>query len=133
KAKMNSSTERRPQQSQQSHQAANEPERLDPTKMLNQPALRTSSGRIWLIVGGLFAAITGSLFIVLAMRTEGTTQLVAIVASAAVFACLVALIILRIAVKPGPTRLRAMAASMLTMAAVSLVGMWLAGVAESNA
>lgn len=30
--------------------------RLDPTKMANQPALRTSNGLVWLIMGGLFAA-----------------------------------------------------------------------------
>ena len=32
--------------------------RLDPTKMVNQPALRTSSGLSWIIVGGLFAAVS---------------------------------------------------------------------------
>ncbi len=29
----------------------------DPTKVGNQPALRTSSGAIWLVVGGILAAI----------------------------------------------------------------------------
>jgi hypothetical protein len=32
-------------------------DRRDPTLMRNQPALRTSSGRIWLVVGALMAAI----------------------------------------------------------------------------
>jgi hypothetical protein len=127
---MNSSTG--PEPPLRSQKSA-EPERLDPTKMLNQPALRTSSGRIWLVMGGLFAAITGTLFVLLAMRTEGSTQLVAVVAGSAVAVCLVVLIVVRLTVKPGAVRLRAMAASMLTMAAIALIGMWLAGVTASNA
>lgn len=32
-------------------------DRRDPTLMRNQPALRTSSGRVWLVVGALMGAI----------------------------------------------------------------------------
>src|SRR5690606_22044195 len=32
--------------------------RTDPTKMMNQPALQTSSGRIWLVMGGLFMVVS---------------------------------------------------------------------------
>ncbi len=30
----------------------------DPTRMANQPALRTSSGAVWLIVAAIFTAVS---------------------------------------------------------------------------
>ena len=40
-------------------------ERRDPTRIGDQPSLRTSGGAIWLIVGGLLAALATALLLAL--------------------------------------------------------------------
>lgn len=107
-------------------------ERPDPTKMRNQPSLRTSSGRIWLVIGGLFAALTGTLFVLLAIQTQGATRIVAIAASAAILLCFLVIVITRITVSSSTVKLRTMAIAMLSMAVIALVCMWLAGMLRAG-
>ncbi|MHB1172925.1 MAG: hypothetical protein ACYCZY_10635 [Lacisediminihabitans sp.] len=90
----------------------------DPTKVTNQPALTTSTGRIWLIVGGLFAAIALAFLIpMLALGSPG----VALFGIVAVSALYITMIVVRLSTGPGRLRLGLMASSMLAIALVSLV------------
>jgi hypothetical protein len=91
----------------------------DPTLQRNQPALTTSSGAIWLVVGGLFSAI--SLAVLIPMTTlppEG----VALRAAIAVAALYAGMVVVRFVVRPGRLRLRVLAGGMIAIAAVSLGG-----------
>ena len=90
----------------------------DPTQMRNQPSLTTSTGRIWLIVGGLFTAI--SLGVLIAMsRLEPVG--VATAAAIAVALLYLLMIAARLGVRAGRRRLAIMAAAMLTSALIALV------------
>lgn len=100
------------------------PDPLDPTKMANQPALRTSSGLIWVVFGGLFAAAAMIPLGLLAFGSDGRSQGAAIPTAALILVLYGALLVVRFAVRQGPRRLRAMAVCMLSMAAVALVGVW---------
>lgn len=97
----------------------------DPTMMKNQPALRTSSGTIWLVMGGLFAAVSLVPFGLLVFSDTSRSRVVALTAGLIVIALYAAIVVVRVAVRPRVLRLRLMAACMLTMAAVALIGAWL--------
>lgn len=99
--------------------------RPDPLRMGDQPALRTSEGRIWLVMGGLFAAVVIAAFSPLALDEERSSSGVALGAACVIAALYAAMIVVRFAVSRRVVRLRAMAACMLAMAAVGLVGMLL--------
>ena len=89
----------------------------NPTKVRNQPSLTTSTGRIWLITGGVFAAIAVAFLIpMLMLRSPG----VALFGIIAVTSFYLAMIVARLAAPPGRLRLGLMACSMLAMALVSL-------------
>lgn len=94
----------------------------DPTKMLNQPALRTSDGRIWLIVGALFLIATLVPLVALIAKQGASMQLAVIIAIGAIGLYL-AMIVTRIVTKPGVKRLRTLATFFLAMAALSLFGL----------
>ena len=50
----------------------------DPTKVTNQPSLTTSTGRIWLVVGGLFALIAAvMLFFLMPFAPHGLAAVAA--------------------------------------------------------
>ncbi|SDS78655.1 hypothetical protein SAMN04489751_2866 [Brevibacterium sandarakinum] len=97
-------------------------ERLDPTKIRDQPALRSSSGTVWIVSGGLFLLVIA---IVLAwvIVSRGTAAPLAIATGAAVLALYVVLLVVRFAVRPGKMRLRIMAAAMIGMALIAVVGL----------
>lgn len=40
-------------------------ENIDPTRMIDQPALRTSNGLVWLLVGGILSVVCGGLLLLL--------------------------------------------------------------------
>lgn len=105
--------------------------RLDPTKMANQPALRTSNGLVWLVMGGLFAAASLVPFAALAFAGDGRSRAVALTAGAIVIVLYAAMLAVRFAVRPRRARLLALAACMLTMAAVALVAVWICLLLES--
>ena len=89
----------------------------DPTRIRNQPALTTSTGRIWLIVGGLFTAISlGVLIPMTALEPRGIA-LAAAIADVVLYLVIVAA---RLFIGPGRRRLGVMAIALLVIAAVSL-------------
>lgn len=90
---------------------------VDPTRVREQPALTTSTGAIWLIVGALFAAVSLGVLIPMSSLPGGT---VAIVAAIIVAALCLAMVVVRFAVPPGRRRLGMLAVGMLLMAAVAL-------------
>jgi hypothetical protein len=90
---------------------------VDPTAIREQPALTTSTGAIWLIVGGLFAAVSLAVLIPMSALPNGT---VAVVAAIVVAALYVGMLITQFAMAPGRRRLGAQATAMLLMAAVAL-------------
>ena len=93
------------------------PEEFDPTKVSNQPSLTTSTGRIWLVVGGLFALIAlVMLFFLLPFTPHG----LAAGAMAAVVLLYAAMIVTQLLTRRGRPRLGILAALMITMAVVSL-------------
>ncbi|WP_309102052.1 hypothetical protein [Microbacterium sp.] len=94
----------------------------DPTRVRNQPALRTSPGTIWLLVGGTFAVICliPLIGIIATGRSAAVVASVTIVLVVALYAAMVAI---RLSASPGPRRLRSMAYCFLGMAAIALIGM----------
>jgi hypothetical protein len=89
----------------------------DPTLVRNQPALTTSTGRSWLIVGGLFTAISLAVLIALIDFAPHGLALAAAITIGLLYLGMVAA---RLAVKPGRTRLGLMAAGMIAIAVVAL-------------
>lgn len=105
-------------------------ERLDPTKIRDQPALRSSSGTVWIVSGGLFllvvAAVLAWIFV-----SSGTATPVAVATGVAVVALYLVLLVARFVARPGKVRLRIMAVAMIGMALVSVVGLLMTVGAES--
>lgn len=96
--------------------------REDPTLVRNQPALRTSSGTIWIIVGALFIAVCliPLVGIVASGMPAAAVAIATIVLMSVLYAAMVAV---RFSATPGPLRLQRMAACFLGVAAVALIGM----------
>ncbi|MFP7760325.1 hypothetical protein [Marisediminicola sp. LYQ85] len=90
----------------------------DPTRMRNQPALTTSTGRIWLVMGAAFTATALAVLIPLARFDPPGVAITAAITISVVY---VAMIVVRITVARRPLRLRLLAAGLLVIAAVSLV------------
>jgi len=90
----------------------------DPTKMRNQPALTTSSGRIWLVVGAVTTAIC--VVVLLALTQEPTVGLAvfAIIADVVLYACMVAV---HLTVRTGSARLWVLAVLFGLIVAITLV------------
>ncbi|MDH6181639.1 high-affinity Fe2+/Pb2+ permease [Microbacteriaceae bacterium SG_E_30_P1] len=88
----------------------------DPTRIREQPSLTSSTGTIWLIVGGLLSVVS---IVVLSLLTslEGA----ALIGVAIVVALYAAIVVTRFVVPVGRRRLAIMAACMLAIAAVSLI------------
>ncbi|MEF2978293.1 hypothetical protein [Subtercola sp. YIM 133946] len=102
-------------------------EEPDPTKVTNQPALTTSTGRIWLVMGGLFALISAIvLFFLLPLAPHG----LAAVALAVVLLLYVAMVVTQLLTRRGRARLGVLAALMLTIAAVALVSILIIATAQ---
>ena len=90
----------------------------DPTKLRNQPSLTTSTGRIWLIVGGLFSAIALAVLVPMTtLRPAG----VALAGALVVALAYAGMVVVQFTVRPGRRRLGLLASGMLLIAAVSLV------------
>ncbi|MDM4762658.1 hypothetical protein QT381_06525 [Galbitalea sp. SE-J8] len=92
----------------------------DPTFLRNQPALTTSSGRSWLIVGALFAVIAAGVLFALAGAPPAGVGLGGGIAVIALYA---AMVVIRLAVPARRRRLRLglLAGALLAMAAIGLV------------
>lgn len=90
--------------------------------MSNQPALRTSSGNIWLICSSIFVVLCLIPLVSIAM-SGGNAATVALVCTVLLIALLAAAFVVRFAVPPYLGRLRWLAMCMLAMALVALLGM----------
>lgn len=95
---------------------------LDPTLVRSQPALRTSSGAIWIIVASLFTAVCLVPLIGIIGR-GGAPAAVAVVTAVLLVGLLAAMVVFRLTVRAGPPRLKALAACFIAMAVVVLTGM----------
>lgn len=107
--------------------------RLDPTKMINQPALRSSTGRVWLIMGGLFAVAVLVPFVLMIVNLTGRTRGIAIATSTLVVTLYLFMVVAKFAIEKGTTRLRVMGACMLAMAAFAFIGALVASWSEWSA
>lgn len=105
--------------------------RLDPTKMRNQPALQQSHGTIWIVMGGLFLVASLIPFGALIFAGSGRSTFTALAAAAILIVLYATLVTARFTVERRKPRLRIMAASMLTMAVASLLGIWLCALIEN--
>jgi len=94
----------------------------DPTKVIDQPALRTSSGAIWLVCSSIFTAVC-LIPLIGIVASGGAAASVALIAVVLLLCLLAAVFIIRFQAGPGPLRLRWLAACMLAMAVVALVAM----------
>lgn len=92
---------------------------LDPTRQRDQPALTTSTGLVWLVVGGIFVAISLAVLVPMATLPQGGVAIAAAVVIALLYA---GMVVARLALPPGRRRLGLMATGMLLIAAVALVG-----------
>ena len=90
---------------------------LDPTRVRNQPALTTSTGRSWLILGGILAAIAVALLVALGQLPPPGLGYLAAATVALLYA---GMLLIRAWVRPGRRRLGLLAAGMLLIAAMSL-------------
>ena len=95
---------------------------LDPTLVRSQPALRTSSGAIWIIVASLFTAVCLVPLIGI-VAAGGVAGAVAIATAVAIVLLLAGMVVVRLTVQAGPPRLKALAVCFLAMAVVALAGM----------
>jgi hypothetical protein len=105
----------------------------DPTAIREQPSLTTSSGAIWLIVGGLFTAVSLGVLIPMSTLPSGIVAAVAAIVIALLY---LGMIVAQLAMPPGRRRLGAHATGMLLIAVIALgavlfvaAGAWNAGVA----
>jgi hypothetical protein len=89
----------------------------DPTRQRDQPALTTSSGRIWLIVGGLLALISVVVLVPLIGMPPHGVALAGAIAIVVLYAGMAAT---RVFVPSGRLRLGLLATGMLATAAVAL-------------
>ncbi|WP_449278995.1 hypothetical protein [Leucobacter sp. GX24907] len=106
--------------------------RRDPTKMVNQPALRQSRGTIWIVMGGLFLIVVLIPFAGLAFAGSGRSAPLAMTIGVGLIVLYVALLVARVTISRRKLRLQVMAACMLTMAAVGLIGIWACAVIEGS-
>lgn len=90
----------------------------DPTRVRSQPSLTTASGTIWLVVGGLFVAVS---LLVLVPMTSMQPAGLALGAVIAVVVLYVAMVVVRVAAPPGRRRLGMLAVGMLAIAAIALI------------
>ncbi len=101
----------------------------DPTRMTTQPALTTSTGRRWLVWGGVLAGVAFAILAVLAV-----TRVPAVWGACAVIVVFyLAMVIVRLTVTSRRARLIALAWLMGAMAVVALVCIVLAGVLSARA
>lgn len=101
----------------------------DPTRVTNQPSLTTSTGRTWLVVGGLFALIAiVMLFFLLNFDPPG----LAAAALGAIVLLYAAMVITQLVARRGRPRLVILAALMIVMALVSLASVFVLAASQTR-
>jgi hypothetical protein len=91
----------------------------DPTKVRNQPSLRTLSGREWLVVG----AITGAICVVVLVLQVGSAAFVSLLGAALVVVIYAAMVMVKELVKPQRRRLGILAALLISMTLVTIAAL----------
>lgn len=86
-------------------------------RVRDQPSLNTSSGRSWLILGGLLALISVAILIPLLSQKPPGVALFGLCAIVALYA---AMIVVRVNAQPGRRMLGILAACMIAIALVGL-------------
>jgi hypothetical protein len=109
----------------------NNVENPDPMRQADQPALTTSSGRIWLIVGGL-AALAGLIVLVPMAVAKLPPPGVAIGGAILVAVSYAAMIVVRFATPPGKGRLNLLLVLMLALVGIALVASAIVAFAASQ-
>lgn len=92
-------------------------EDIDPTRMIDQPALRTSSGFVWLLVGGILSVVCGGLLLLL----TAIDPAVAWTGAISIGALYAAMIVVRFTVAPKRPRLLTLAVLFCVITAVGLI------------
>ncbi|WP_173924323.1 hypothetical protein [Agromyces sp. Marseille-P2726] len=92
--------------------------RQDPTRMRNQPALTTSSGRSWLIVGGIATVLITGTMVALWWRLGSTAALVGAIVTVVLFG---AMVVVRFTVEHRRRRLGLLAVIFLAQVLFALV------------
>ena len=93
-----------------------QPHELDPTRVGDQPALRTASGSNWLVWGAVTAVLVAAVMVLMAIRSPavGWPALVAVVV------LFVAMVVVRVVVRPRRARLVTLAVLDLVIVVVGL-------------
>lgn len=97
---------------------------VDPTRVRDQPALSSSRGLSWLILGGLLTLVALGVLVPMSVLRMPPTG-VAAVAAVVVGVLYVCMLIVRFATPPGRLRLTLLAVDMLAIAFVSLLAVLL--------
>ena len=97
--------------------------RRDPTQVTAQPALTTSTGRRWLVWGGVLAAVTLAILVTLAVTREPAAW----AACALIAALYLTMVVVRFAVPSSRMRLVLLACLMGTIAVTAVVSLVLVG------
>lgn len=107
----------------------------DPMKMANQPALQRSTGTVWIVCGGLFMLASFVAFGAMILGGSGASTPLAVTICLLVVALYVVLVMMRFVIGQERLRLRlrVMAICMLTMAGLSLIGIWVCALIETAA
>lgn len=92
-------------------------ENIDPTRMIDQPALRTSNGLVWLLVGGVLTVVCGGLLLLL----TAIDPAVAWTGAISIGALYAAMVSVRFLVRPRRPRLLTLAVLFCVITAVGLV------------
>lgn len=98
--------------------------RRDPTRMANQPALTTSAGTIWIVMGALFVLVSAYPLSALLVFEPGVAFPVAVVTAVVIVLFYVLVVITRFVVPQGRRRLRVMAGFFIAMVALAVVGLF---------
>jgi hypothetical protein len=89
----------------------------DPTLMRNQASLTTSTGRSWLLLGGLLTFIAA---VVLAFELSLEPPGVALFGLVSVLVLYAAMVVVRLTTEPGRVRLGILAGLMIAIAVIGL-------------
>lgn len=98
--------------------------RRDPTRMANQPALTTSSGTIWIVMGALFVLVSAYPLSALLVFEPGVAFPVAVATACVIVVFYVLILITRFAVPQGRRRLQLIAGFFIAMVALAVVGLF---------
>ena len=108
-------------------------EPIDSSRISDQPALRSATGTIWVVAGGLFLIVIAAVLAAI-VSSGGPATGYAITTIAVAVVLYLVILITRFAARPGKTRLPIMAGAMIGMGVFSLIGLVLCvGVASSAA